>query len=179
MKKPLIATILAALVVMASHAGWAGQAGSGGLRFEQAWARASIGAAKAGAAYLTIVNHGETVDRLVGAATPVAKHAGLHTHLLEEGVMKMRPLEAVEVAPGAPAVFKPGGLHVMLMGLRRPLKEGETFPLVLTFQKAGEIEIQIKVLAATSMGYDPHMEHHEGHHQEHHEEHHGDAPKTN
>ena len=80
--------------------------------------------------------------------------------------MKMRPLEAVEVAPGEPTVFKPGGLHIMLMGLRQPLKEGETFPLVLTFQRAGRIEVEAMVLKATSMGYDAHMEHRKKHHQE-------------
>ena len=141
------------------------------LEVTQPWARASIGAAKAGAAYLTIVNHGEAVDRLIGTATPVAEHAALHTHLMQEGVMRMRALEAVEVAPGEPTVLEPGGLHVMLMGLRQPLTEGETFPLMLTFQRAGTIEVEVRVLKATSMGYAPHMEHHM--------EHHGDAPKTN
>jgi copper(I)-binding protein len=167
----LIAALAAVLVVMAGPAGFAAQAEPGNLRIESPWARASIGAAKAGAAYLTIVNHGEVVDRLIGTATPVAKHAALHTHLMEQGVMKMRPLEAVEVAPGEPTVLKPGGLHIMLMGLRQPLREGETFPLVLTFQRAGTIEVEVMVLKATSMGYDPHVEHHK--------QHHGDAPKTN
>ena len=171
MRTSRIAAIAAVLAVMATPAGLAGQAEPGGLRIERPWARASIGAAKAGAAYLTIVNHGEAVDRLIGTATPAAEHAALHSHLMEGGVMRMRPLEAVEVAPGEPTVLAPGGLHVMLMGLRRPLREGETFPLMLTFQGAGTIEVEVMVLKATSMGPDPHMELHEMHH--------GEPPKTN
>ena len=76
MRLTLISTLAAVLVAAAGNAGFAQGAEMGSLRVEHPWARASIGAAKAGAAYLTIVNHGEVVDRLVGAATPVAKHAG-------------------------------------------------------------------------------------------------------
>jgi len=131
----------------------------GSLLLDHPWARASIGAAKAGAAYLTITNHGAEADRLVAAATPVARDASLHTHLMEEGVMKMRPVEALEIAPGEPAVLQPGGLHIMLMGLTTPLVEGDSFPLTLTFEKAGSIEVEVKVEGATEMGPGKGMEH--------------------
>ena len=171
MRTTLALAFAAVLAVASGNASLATESGVGSLQVEHPWARASIGAAKAGATYLTVVNHGETVDLLVGATTPVAKHAGLHTHLMEQGVMKMRPLEAVEVAPGEPTVFKPGGLHIMLTGLRHPLKEGETFPLTLTFRNAGSLEVDVRVLGPTSMGHDEHMEHHKMHQHE--------APTTN
>jgi copper(I)-binding protein len=109
------------------------------------WARASIGQARAGAAYLTIVNRGQSADRLIAIATPAAKHAKLHTHLLEEGVMKMRPVEAIEIAPGEPAVLEPGGLHIMLMGLTAPLEAGEPFPMTLIFENAGTVDVEVTV----------------------------------
>ena len=117
----------------------------GPLTVSEPWARASAGKAKAGAAYLSIANDGLEVDRLLKAATPVAKKAAIHTHIMDGGIMKLRPVEALEVNPGEPAVLKPGGLHVMLMGLKAPLKEGETFPLTLTFEKAGTLEVQVNV----------------------------------
>lgn len=132
----------------------------GDLRIEQPWARASIGQAKTGAAYLTLNNGGEAVDRLLSVATPAAKRAGLHTHLMDAGVMKMRPVEAIEVAPGAPTVLRPGGLHVMLMGLAAPLMEGESFPLTLTFEQAGAVEVEVRIQGIGAM--EPKMEHKHG-----------------
>ena len=134
----------------------------GALTIHHPWARASIGAAKAGAAYLTVGNEGEEIDRLVGIASPVAKRVGLHTNLIEDGVAMMRPVEAIEVAPGEPAVLQPGGLHVMLMGLKAPLVEGEKFLLTLTFEQAGEIEVWVAIEDATAAGGNEHMKHEDG-----------------
>ena len=124
---------------------------AGSLMLHQPWARASIGQAKAGAAYLTIANKGEETDRLIAAETPAAKVAQLHTHLMKDGVMKMRKVEAVEIAPGEPVVFRPGGLHIMMMGLKAPLREGESFPVTLIFEKAGRVEISVTVEAPTAL----------------------------
>lgn len=128
------------------------------------WARATAGPARAGAAYLTIANHGTTMDRLLAVATPAAKRAMVHTTLMEQGVMKMRPVKAVEVNPGEPTVLRPGGMHVMLMGLAAPLKEGQSFPLTLTFEKAGTVEVMVMVRGAGSMGHEREspMEHRHG-----------------
>jgi len=133
----------------------------GDLTLEQPWARASASKARAGAAYLSIINQGTRVDRLLGVSTPVAKQASLHTHLMEDGIMKMRPVKAIEVDPGAPTVLKPGGLHIMLMGLKEPLKEGTMFPLTLTFETAGTVEVRVMVQGAGAMG--PHHGHGHGH----------------
>ncbi|MBO6519827.1 MAG: copper chaperone PCu(A)C [Rhodospirillales bacterium] len=116
-----------------------------GIMVEQPWARATAGPAKAGAAYMTLVNHGDETDRLVGAKSDLAKRTEIHTHLMENGVMKMRQVEGVEVEPGTPTVFQPGGLHVMFMGLKAPFKEGQELPLTLVFEKAGEISVTFKV----------------------------------
>jgi len=114
-----------------------------GPRIEKAWARATPGHATTGAAYLTI----ETTqpDRLVGASTPVAARAELHAHENDHGVMRMHPVDGVAVQPGAPTVLKPGGVHVMLLQLKHPLKQGETFPLTLRFEKAGDREVAVQV----------------------------------
>ncbi len=104
-------------------------------RFEAA------GQARAGAAYLTVVNDGAEPDRLIEDATPVARSAALHRQLMDAGVMRMRPVPALVLPPGAPTVLKPGGLHVMLMGLKAPLRQGQTFPPALTFEGAGRLEV--------------------------------------
>ena len=131
---------------------------AGDLRVDQPWARATPGRVPNGAVYMTLTNQGATVDRLVGASSPAAKHAGLHSHSMEGGVMKMRPVKAMEVVPGSPTVLAPGGLHIMLMGLTAPLKEGERFPVTLTFERAGSLDIEVTVekLGAMKPGHGKH-----------------------
>lgn len=124
----------------------------GELEIIHPWARASAGEAKNGAVYLEIVNNGATADRLIGASTAVADHAELHMHVSENGILKMRPVDGgIDLAPGAHVVLKPGGLHVMLMGLAAPLQEGESFPISLTFEKAGAIEVSAIVASVATM----------------------------
>ncbi len=142
----------------AQHRG-AGVHKLGALTVESPWARASAGAAKAGAAYFRIVNAGPEADRLLAASSPVAGRVEMHTHLMDDGVMRMRRIDGVSVPGNEAAVFEPGGHHVMLMGLAGPLKQGGTFPLTLTFEKAGEITVSVKVrpIAARGSG----MKHHD------------------
>ena len=130
----------------------------GALTIGDAWARASAGPAKAGAAYVTITNGGTETDRLIAVTTPVARKAAVHAHMMDGGVKKMRPVEAAEFNPGEPTVFMPGGLHVMLMGLRAPLVKGDTFPLTLAFERSGIVEVRVRVLG---VGAKRHPEHHE------------------
>jgi periplasmic copper chaperone A len=132
----------------------------GDLLIEKVWARASIGPAKAGAVYLTIVNTGSEPDRLVGAKTQAAREAAPHVNTMVDGIMKMRPVTAIEVAPGEPTVLQPGGLHIMLIGLVSPLVEGKSFPLTLTFEKAGSIEVEVMIDKAGAM--EPSMDHMSG-----------------
>ena len=140
--------------VFSSHAQQDGAHRVGPLTIEAPWARASAGAARAGAAYLRIVNAGARDDRLVGVSSPVAGRVELHTHTMRDGVMRMRRIEAVPIPGGKSAELKPGGHHVMLIGLRAPLKEGETFPLTLIFDKAGTITVGAAVGSIAARGPD-------------------------
>ena len=124
-----LATAICLLVFLTTGMASAHDAKQGEISIVEPWARATIGKSKNGVAYLTIVNHGTVGDRLLSVATPVAKKAGLHTHLMEGGMMKMRPVTAVEVKGRASTILKPGGFHVMMMGLKAPLKKGEAFPM--------------------------------------------------
>jgi copper(I)-binding protein len=94
---------------------------------------------------MTLINTGQETDRLLSASGDVANTIELHTHLLENNVMKMRKIDAIEVAPGEPTMLRPGGLHIMLIGLKKPLAAGQTFPLTLKFEKAGETSVQVTV----------------------------------
>jgi hypothetical protein len=136
------------MAVMCGLAGLAGAepaASIGGITIREAWARASMGQTGTSAAYMTLEASDGQGDRLVSAASPDAGRAELHTSIIEDGVAKMRPLAAIEVAPGEPTVLEPGGPHVMLVGLGRKLVEGDTLPLSLTFEHAGTVAIQVPV----------------------------------
>ncbi len=132
-------------------AGFAQEAKLGDLKIDQSWARASAGPARNSAAFMMIHNGGDA-DRLVSAAGDVADRVELHTHLMEGNVMKMRQVEAIEVPAKGMAALQPGGFHVMLIGLHEALKEGDSFPLTLTFEKAGAVTIEVPVQAIGSMG---------------------------
>jgi copper(I)-binding protein len=118
---------------------------SGGLSVERVWARATAPVAKTGAVYFSIVNKGSADDHLVAAATPASDKAQLHETIEDHGVMKMRPLPDLAIKAGATVTLVPGQMHLMLVGLKAPLKLGDTFPLTLTFEKAGPVEVTVKV----------------------------------
>lgn len=130
----------------------------GDLHIMAPWSRPLPAVSVNGAAYMTIMNMGSTADRLVSVSTPAAKKAELHNHFMEGGLMKMRPVEAVEIAPGGSAALEPGGLHVMLMGLTQPLEEGKSFPLTLNFEHAGSVEVQV-VIGVPAGADQSHMNH--------------------
>jgi copper(I)-binding protein len=121
----------------------AAMAQTGQVELKDAWARATPGKAETGAAYLTIVS--PSSDRLISVSTPVAKKAELHTMTTEGGVMKMRPLAGIDVPADQPVTLKPGGAHIMLTGLNQPLQAGQSFPLTLSFEKAGQREVTVAV----------------------------------
>jgi copper(I)-binding protein len=111
-----------------------------------AFARASATpAAKAGAVYLTIRNTGAADDVLQGVQTPAAAMAMLHATEMIDGVASMKHLDKVEVGAGSEVKLQPLGTHIMLMGLKAPLKEGESIPLVLEFENAGKVEVTVPV----------------------------------
>lgn len=120
------------------------------------WARATVGNAQTGAVYMTIES--TVPDRLTATSTPIASRAEIHGSEVENSVMKMHKVDAITIRPDTPAMLKPGGLHVMLFGLKQPLKEGQTFPLTLTFANAGVREVSVTVESARAPGSmgDPH-----------------------
>jgi copper(I)-binding protein len=116
---------------------------TGQLEVSNAWARATPAKAENGIAYLTI--RSPTPDRLLSVSSPVAKKAELNTMEMSDMVMKMRPLASLDIPAGQPVTLKPSGEHIMLMGLNGPLREGQSFPLTLTFEKAGAREVTVAV----------------------------------
>ena len=139
---------LAALLLSMS----AGPAAAGTVAVTEAWARAGTASAPTGAAYVTVRNTGNEGDRLVGAASPVAERAELHTHGMEKGVMTMQAVPAIELPAGGSVTLRPGGTHVMLIGMKQALTVGSRFPLTLTFEKAGAVTAEVAVQRAGAMG---------------------------
>ncbi len=117
------------------------------ITVENAWARPTPPNAQAAAIYVTVTDHG-VPDRLVGVSTPAAGKAGLHETIHDGDVMKMRPVEGLAISAAAPISLAPGGYHIMLTDLKRPLAGGESFPLSLRFEKAGTVETTVTVRAA-------------------------------
>jgi len=118
---------------------------------EHPWARATPAGTMIGATYLTLTNSGSTGDRLLSATTPVADKIQFHSVSEENGVSRMREMRAVEVVPGAKVTFSPGGMHIMLVGLKQPLKEGQVFPLTLNFEKASKVDVMVSVAKVGAM----------------------------
>jgi copper(I)-binding protein len=116
------------------------------IQVDHVWSRAAM-AGHEGAVYLTVTDSGPP-DTLTGVATPVAAMAGLHETINDNGVMKMRPVASLPIAPGKPLMLAPSGTHIMLMDLKQPLKEGDSFPVTLTFAKAGQVTATATVAKA-------------------------------
>jgi len=125
---------------------------TGAITVERPWARASAGAADHGVAYLTLINDGSDSDKLVGAASPRADRVEIHTHDVADGVVRMRRVAAVALTPGATTVFEPGALHLMLIGLTRPLQQGERIALTLTFEHQDAVTVEVPVGPAGARG---------------------------
>ena len=122
-----------------------GPALAGSITIENPYARPSLGAARSSAAYLTVMNSSGKADRLMSASGVVARKIGLHTHIHENGIMKMRPVAAIEIPANGKAVLKPGGFHIMIMGVKKPLKIGGKFTLTLHFERAGPVQVTFPV----------------------------------
>jgi len=145
--KKILAAATAALVLSMTAPAFAAD-----IMVEGAWARASAKMARAGAAFLTIKNMGGA-DKLVAAKADISKKVELHTHIKDGDIMRMRKVEGgIAVPAKGMAMLKPGGDHVMFMGLTKQLKEGEMFPLTLVFEKAGEVKVHVKIGKAGAMG---------------------------
>lgn len=136
----------------------------GEIHILKPWSRPLPPVSVNGAAYMTLVNKGSTADRLLSVSTPMARKAELHTHTMEGGVMKMRRVETIELVPGKPTVLEPGGVHVMMMGIEKPLVDGGSFPLTLNFEHAGTVEVTVRIFEPGESGHD--MKHGDMKHEE-------------
>lgn len=142
MKLPTLRQGLLAAALLLNSAAWA-QPGT--VQALDAWARPTVAGQPVGGAYLRLQNTGGAADRLLGASTSVAERVELHSMQMSGDVMRMRQVDAIELPAGATVDLAPGGLHLMLMGLKAPLRAGERLPLVLRFEKSGEVKTELVV----------------------------------
>lgn len=158
MKKLLSALAVLAALTVPAHAE---PVKTGTMEIDAAFARASPKVARAGAGFMTLRNTGAEADRLVAASSEVSAVTELHTHINDNGIMRMRQVEAIDIPAGETVELKPGGLHVMFMNLHAPLQEGTKFPVTLRFERAGEVTVTIPVMGVAAMGAKPggHMGH--------------------
>ena len=126
---------------------------AGTLIIDQPWSRQTAPTQKIGGGFLIITNKGRVDDRLVSATSPVAAEVQLHTMSMNGGVMRMRQLKNGIVIPAGERVeLKPGGLHIMFVGLKRPFAPGETVPATLRFQRQGAVKVNFKIEPVGSAG---------------------------
>ncbi len=143
----------------------------GPIKVEDAWARARTATAKVAGAFMEIENKSKEDDRLVSASSDISARVEIHITKMEEGVMRMIQMkDGIVIPAGAEVELKPGGYHVMFMGLNKQLEEGTMFPVTLTFEKAGDVKVMVHVKSSGAIG--------EGHgHMKHDKMDHGDMKK--
>ncbi len=154
-----ILAIAAVAAIAAASGTWAHDYRLRALHIDHPFARATPPGARSGGVFLSVENNGDQPDRLLTVATPVAGTAELHQMVMDAGVMRMRTVAGLDVKPGDRLVLKPGGYHVMLADLKRPLQAGDTFPLTLGFEKAGSIEVSVVVESMGAGAMQPHTGH--------------------
>ena len=126
---------------------------AGDLVISQAWSRATPKGAKTGGGYLTIENKGSAADRLIGGSADFAGSVQVHEMSMDNGVMKMHPVEnGLTIDPGKTVKLAPGGYHLMIMDLKAPLKQGDKVPVTLEFEKAGKVTVSLDVGSVGAQG---------------------------
>ena len=146
--------VLAALMAVLASSAFAHEFELGKLKIGHPWARATVAAN--GGAFLSVENTGTTPDKLLRASTDVAGTVELHTHIKEGDIMRMRQVQAIDIPVNQKVTLAPGGFHIMLMGLKKKLVEGERFPLTLEFEKAGKITVEIAIDKPGASGTEEH-----------------------
>lgn len=125
----------------------------GALSISQPWTRATPPRAQTAGGFLTIENTGDAPDSLIGASSPIASRVEIHKMRMDNGVMVMRPAtDGVTIPAGGSVTLAPGGFHIMFMQLKEGLKEGDTVPVVLSFEHAGDIEVLFPVESIGAAG---------------------------
>ena len=139
----------------------------GNLHIDHIWARALPPSAPTGAAYFIITNRGDSADRLLAVETPIAAYTEIHEHQHIDGLMKMQRVNGLELGAGDRVEFKPGGYHAMLFNLKQPLVAGDSFPMTLSFEQAGTVEVTVQVTEQAPAPASADHNGHEGHHGHH------------
>jgi copper(I)-binding protein len=147
MRSRLLHFGFACVLLAAAGAASAQQFKSGDIVVSNPWSRATPQGSKVGAGYLVIDNRGTAPDRLLGGSVEDAARFEIHDVVVENGVMRMRELKDIELPPGGTIEAKPGGRHIMFVGLRHPLAAGEKARGALQFEHAGRVEIEFEVVA--------------------------------
>ena len=147
-----------AWLLLAPLLAWANVAFSQ-IHIENAWTRATPPGAKIAAGYMTIRNGSATPERLVGASSPAAR-VETHVTLKDGDISRMRPVKGYDIPANGVFELRPGGAHLMLVDLKAPLKEGDRVPLVLRFQRSGEVKVELEVRPLGAMGHMPGMHGH-------------------
>jgi copper(I)-binding protein len=120
----------------------------GSIHIAAPWARATPKGASAGAGYMTITNKGTAPDRVSCVSDDASAQCQIHSMTMEDGVMKMRPVEGgLEIKPGETVTLQPGGYHVMFVGLTHALEQGKSVDVKLKFEKAGTVDVQYAIAA--------------------------------
>lgn len=127
---------------------------------DRPWLRETAPGARTGAGYGLVVNGGKAEDRLLGGSTPLAERVEVHSMTMDKGVMRMRPVtKGLAVPAGGRVALKPGGYHLMLIGLKERLRAGAMVPLTLKFAKAGPIKLSVRVEGIDQGRENPHAGH--------------------
>jgi copper(I)-binding protein len=143
-RRALLAVLLVGAALGGPHAAAHGY-GVGDLQVRHPWTRATPAGATVAAGYLEIRNSGQQADRVVGASTPAAERVEFHVQVQEGDVLKMREVKDFGVPARQRLTLRPGGSHLMLVGLKQPLVKGARVPLTLRFERAGELQIELEV----------------------------------
>lgn len=145
---PIGAIAIAVAAPLAAHGVTVGT-----LRIGHPWARQTAPGQQAGGAFLSLTNNGTKEERLLGASTDVAARVEVHSMSMDGGVMRMRPVKGgIAIPAGQTVTLAPGGYHIMLIGLKRPLALGEMVPMTLRFARAGAVKVELKIEPVTYEG---------------------------
>lgn len=151
--------LVLAVALLAATTAFAQEYRAGALRIDRPWARPTVSGQSAGGGFVTLDNRNGGADRLVAARSAVAERVELHVMAMDGDVMRMRQVDAIDLPAGQVVALQPGGLHFMLMGLKKPLALGSRVPLTLRFEKAGEVNVDIAIENAPAAAAPAHGSH--------------------
>ena len=160
----LLSTLTFCFLIASHPAVFAHDFKAGSIQIDHPYATPTYGESKTGAVYFrAIKNNGSSVDHLIAARSPVAEVVEIHRVSMDDAVMRMRQMPELEIRPGQALAVRHDahhGYHLMLIGLKKPLKEGDRFPLFMRFKQGGEVEVNVVIQRPKSSGAGPHEHKH-------------------